>query len=235
MIVLSDVNHIAIRGRKHIPIFEGTDFVFGNGHVGLVVENARTAEIVFDLLVGYFRPKSGIIRRFGRVSWPIGRVLQFRSELSGRKTLRFLCRLYDLDYDSCAEKAHDMMDIDRHFDRGIIHWPRELMLEFGYFASLLPDFDTYLVEGTASTGNEVFNAAWHAEFKRKIRGRNLIYQSNSERYLADYVSSAVALVDGKFRYFSVLGEAFTGAHSLPVVEDPVDRINDVPLLDDQLI
>ena len=224
MIVLSGVSHTAQRGGKTLPIFDKSDFVIGEGHVGLVVDSAATADVLFDLLVGYIQPKAGVIRRTGRVSWPIGRLLQFRSELSGRKTLHFLCRIYNLDFHASLAKARSMMDFGRHFDRGILHWPPELMLEFAYFAALLPDFDTYFVEGTANTSNQAFNLAWHAEFTKRVAGKNLIYQSSGERYIEPYASSALALVNGKLRYFDTLEKAFAAVHNkaIEVVETRED-------------
>lgn len=234
MIILSEVSHIAVRGRKKIPIFDNTNFVFGKGHVGLVVPNASVAEIVFDLLVGYYRPKAGSIRRFGKMSWPIGRLLQFRSELSGRKTLRFLSHLYGLNYRDCADRAHAMMAIERYYDRGMLHWPRELQLEFGYFASLLPDFDIYLLEGTAHTSNETFNEAWQAELNKKTKGKMLIYQTNSEGYMSKLVNSAVGLVNGDLRYFPDITTAFAAVGETPAVEAASNRIEDSSSFDDLL-
>jgi capsular polysaccharide transport system ATP-binding protein len=206
VILLSDVNHETNRHGKKLSLLSGATFAFGSGHVGLVVKSALEAEVLFDLLVGYIKPKHGHIRRFGRVSWPVGRVLQFRNQLSGRKNLHLLCSMYQLDFDKCELFAHNMMNIHKYFDVQTIDWPRELLLEFSYFAALLPEFDIYLIEGATSTSNEEFNKKWDAEFRKIISNKLMIYQSLSERYMRSYVNSAITLKNGILTYFEELDD-----------------------------
>ncbi|HRE20331.1 MAG TPA: hypothetical protein PKW21_04780 [Rhabdaerophilum sp.] len=219
MIVLSEVHHSTKRHGKTIDLLDNAPFAFGEGHVGLLVDSAAAAEVFFDLLVGYIKPKQGRIRRQGSVSWPIGRVMAFRNQLTGRKNLRMLCSLYDLDYEECEHSAYDMMKIEKYFDRQTIEWPRELLLEFAYFAALLPTFDVYLVEGATNTSNDAFNAKWEKEFRRRITGKRMIYQSLSERFTRAFATSAVALQNGRLTHYDNLDTAYA---AVSATDDRID-------------
>lgn len=214
MILLSEVHHNTKRHGKTVDLLDGATYAFGDGHVGLLVESSVAAEVFFDLLVGYIKPKQGRIRRYGRVSWPIGRIHAFRNQLTGRKNLRMLCSLYELDYDECEHMAYDMMKIEKYFDRQAIEWPRELVLEFGYFAAILPEFDVYLVEGATNTSNEDFNEKWDRAFYRRIAGKRMIYQSLSERYMRKFVTSAVTLTNGRLTHYQDLDAAYAAVSAV---------------------
>lgn len=208
MIALRNVTQTVGKGSRTKELLSGANFVFSDEHIGLIVDSTENAEVVLDLLSGIRRPQSGKIWRSGRVSWPIGRIAQYRADLTGKATLHFLASIYDLPFKRCEDLLFGLMDIENNYNKPLINWPRDLLLQFGYATALMPNFEIYIVDSSINTTNEVFMEDWENIFREKITARQLIYFSSAERYLEKYTTRGVALIEGNFFMFEDLSTAF---------------------------
>lgn len=207
------------------------NFVFSEDRLGLAISTTEEAEVIMDLLCGVLRPEFGSIWRDGRPSWPIGRTGQYRADLTAKATLHFLASIYNLNFKACEDLLFGMIDVGANYNKALIKWPRNLLLEFGYITALMPEFDIYIVESTINTANETFNDDFNSLFAERIKGKKLIYYSNNERYLSKYVTRTVGLLDGHFYLFENPSDALKAVEIVsakPVASDPVPERAEEP-------
>lgn len=208
------------RHGKKIPILRNTNFDFDRRRMGLITPREEQSEALLDLMAGYRIPDAGVVHRFGRVSWPVGRQLQLRSELSGRATLRFIARVYDLDFDECEAIAHDLIDFQHYYDRHVTEWPRLLTVKFAHAVVLLPDFDIYLVEGNPIIGDEEFMSRWMPLFEERILTRQMIIACRYAVHLRRFCRIVAVLKQDTLRMYPTVESAFEALESNAVPPSP---------------
>lgn len=197
MIALHDVSDVATKHGKSYPVLSDVSFAFDRRRMGIMAAVDEEGEALIDLISGMRLPMMGSIQRRGRVSWPIGRLLQFRSELSGRDTLRFVCDLYGCHFRQAEDLILSLVDPGRHYSARIAEWPRLLNVKFGHALALLPEFDIYVVEGALELADAAFMQAWMPLFEERVGERQLIMACQYAVYLSRQCRSTVALVEGK--------------------------------------
>ena len=219
MIAFRGVAHSVQRHKKTIPILSGTDFDFDLKRMGLVVGREEQSEALIDLMVGNLLPEAGQVLRLGRVSWPIGRLVQFRSELSGRATVDFICGLYGLNLRLAETFLFSLIDFKHYYDQSISKWPRMLNVEFGHAVVLLPDFDIYIAEGSIILGNPEFMERWSPRFEQRLAGRQLIMACNQAAYLSQFCRTVAVLQNGQLNRYSNVAEAMNATTWVAPVSD----------------
>lgn len=209
MIRLHDVTLSVQERNRRVRILDDVTFAFDRARMGLIADSSIAAERTMDLLAGYLQPNRGKVVRCGRISWPIGRLLQFRSELNGRDTLRFLCGLYRLDFRQAERFMHDLVDFGDHYLEPVAEWPGLLTVKFAHAAVLLPEFDIYLGEGTLTLGDEDFMERWQPLFEQRLAGNRMLILSCAHKvYLERYVSSVAVVSGGRIQLFPDCDSAF---------------------------
>lgn len=229
MIIFRDVSHSVERNEKRLMVLDHANFDFDLHRMGLVAGSETQGEAILDLIAGNLYPEAGAVRHFGRMSWPIGRMAQFRSELSGRDTLRFLTQLYGLDHIRAQNFMFDLVDFEHYYDQPISSWPRLLNVEFGYAAVLLPDFDIYLADGGINVGDAGFMARWAPQFEARLEGRQLIMYCNQAGYLTKYCRTVAVAHEGQLLRRPSVAAAFelvTWIASNPIPDDKAATIED---------
>lgn len=203
-----NASHMSLANHHRMMVLHEANHAFDRRRVGLVAPSALHAERLIDLLIGYIKPKQGVIRRRGRISWPIGRVAQLRSVLTGSQTLHVFADLYGLDARDTLSHVERLMDLTDLMNKPVARWPRDKVLELAYTTALLPQFDVYIVEGSLNASDEAFMERWGEVFAARLEKAQLIYYTSSPAYMARYATSAVALKNGKLIAYSDLNDAF---------------------------
>src|ERR1700747_3139441 len=80
-------------GRK--TVLDNVNAVFESGHnFGILGVNGAGKSTLVRLLAGSEAPDRGTIRRYGRVSFPLGFGGTFHGALTGRENVAFIARIY---------------------------------------------------------------------------------------------------------------------------------------------
>lgn len=227
MISLRNVTHSVVRGGKRLPVFYDASFDFDRRRMGLVASRDELMEAILDIMIGYRLPDDGIVQRQGRISWPIGRLLQFRSELNGRDTVRFLAQLYGLDLQRCEDLFHELIDFEHQYELPVSHWPGLLLVKFAHCAVLLPEFDIYVAQGSIMIGDERFMERWLPKFEERLRGRQLIMACGQAAYLSKFCRSAAVLQDGNLVYYDNIEKACSVAGWSPYGSAENQRVTEI--------
>jgi capsular polysaccharide transport system ATP-binding protein len=224
MIVLRSAHRSVKKGKVSLPLLQDVSFTFDLPRIGLVAAHREVSEGLLDLMAGYISLERGILRRVGRVSWPLGRILPFRSYLTGRVTLRFFCDIYGLDFRKAERFVREIVNFkDQQFDRPVLEWPSLLIVEFSYAAYLVPDFEIYLAEGSISAGDE-FMARWQPLFAKRTEGKQLILTAEYAHRLSPYVEKVVVAEGGKLSLYDTVDGAFSALAEAGAVPGETPRV-----------
>ena len=80
-------------------ILHDVNFCIKRGeNLGILGRNGAGKSTLIRLISGAERPTSGVIHRGMRVSWPLAFGGAFQSHLTGLDNLKFVCRIYGVDY-----------------------------------------------------------------------------------------------------------------------------------------
>ena len=102
-------------GRK--TVLDQVSTVFQSGHnFGILGPNGAGKSTLIRLLAGSEPPDSGIVRRFARVSFPLGFGGTFHGALSGRENVAFIARIYGAAIRTTIDYVEDFSELDEYFE-----------------------------------------------------------------------------------------------------------------------
>ncbi|MEG2312731.1 ATP-binding cassette domain-containing protein, partial [Brevundimonas sp.] len=101
-----EVHNLTMRYResKKTAVFEDLNFKLEHdSRLALLGRNGQGKSTLIKLLGGVLQPTSGQIDWHIRSSWPIGFGGGFQGSLTGRDNIKFLSRIYDVDFEEILE------------------------------------------------------------------------------------------------------------------------------------
>ena len=190
------------------PILNGFSGVIRPGvNVGILGRNGTGKSTLMRLIAGGEQPTSGAIYREGRVSWPLGFAGGFNGHLTGRQNLRFICRLYDADYEGTCDFVEDFAEIGRFFDRPLRTYSAGMRARFAFGAAMALQFDYYLIDEVIGVGDASFQRKCRAVFRARAERATLVLVSHVPRLLEQFCDIGGVLADGELTFYDTLGEA----------------------------
>lgn len=221
-IVLLDgvAKHYPQAGGGQRNILEATTMAFPEGRrVGILGPNGAGKSTLLRLIAGSETPDAGVVRRFGRVSFPLGFSGTFHSDLSGRENLHFLARVYGVDAEAMVEEVTEFAELGRDIDAPVRHYSSGMAAKLAFGASLALDFDAYLVDEATEVGDARFRARSHAAFQAKLRDAALILVSHNSHTIRRFCDCCAILHGGRLSPFATVDEALDAYADLMGVAD----------------
>src|SRR5205823_14999383 len=100
-------------GRK--TVLENVDAIFEPGHnFGILGVNGAGKSTLIRLLAGSEMPDRGIVRRYARVSFPLGFGGTFHGALSGRENVAFIARIYGARIRNAIDYVAAFSELDEY-------------------------------------------------------------------------------------------------------------------------
>ncbi|MEO1789449.1 MAG: ABC transporter ATP-binding protein [Pseudomonadota bacterium] len=200
-IVLKDV-WAAHRTRGTVtPILSGATLDFPGGQaVALLGRNGAGKSSLLRLVAGTVRPDAGEIRRFGRVSWPVGLTGGFHGDLTGAQNVRFIARAYGVDARALVDFVGHFSELGRHMHLPFRGYSSGMRARLGFAASMGVPFDTYLVDEVTSVGDAGFRERSEAMLKDRLSRAGAIIVSHSLQHLARLCTAGVVIDQGRLTW-----------------------------------
>ena len=117
MIVLRNVakRYRMGHGRYH-TVFEGLNLSIAPGEkIGILGRNGAGKSTLIRLISGADLPTRGRVLRKMSVSWPLALGDAFQGSLTGLDNLKFICRVYNVDYRDKIGFVEDFCEIGKFF------------------------------------------------------------------------------------------------------------------------
>ena len=201
--VLSDINLIINPGER----------------VGILGRNGAGKSTLIRLISGAEPPTAGTIDRNMSVSWPLAFSGGFHGTLTGADNVRFICRIYGVDFEPRFEFVKEFSDLGIYLNEPVASYSSGMRARLAFAISMTIDFDCYLIDEVMAVGDERFRERCKIELFEKRKDKAMLIVSHSHRYLAGTCTRFLLFREGTieehddfhevyFRYKATLGEAF---------------------------
>jgi capsular polysaccharide transport system ATP-binding protein len=204
--VLKDINFNLEKGR----------------HLGILGRNGAGKSTLIRLIAGAERPTTGVIRRGMSVSWPLAFGGAFQSHLTGLDNLKFVCRIYGVDYRPLIPFVEEFTELGEYLREPVQHYSHGMLTRLAFALSMAIEFDCFLIDEAMVVGDARFHERCHVELFQKRKDRAFILVTHEAHAIKLYCKTACVLHEGELLPFPTVDEAYDfylaslAGHPLPV-------------------
>jgi capsular polysaccharide transport system ATP-binding protein len=197
---------------RHGPyrVFDNVSFMLQRGrNLGILGRNGAGKSTMIRLISGAERPTNGRIRRGMRISWPLAFTGAFAHNLTGLDNLKFVCRVYGIDYKPLVPFVEDFTELGAFFREPVLHYSHGMMTRLAFALSMAIEFDCFLIDEAMIVGDVRFHERCHYELFQKRKDRAFILVSHDVSAIKTYCENAVVLHEGGLFSFPSVDAAYT--------------------------
>ena len=184
-------------------------------NVGILGRNGAGKSTLIRLLSGAEVPTSGRIHRAMSVSWPLAFAGAFQANLTGMDNLKFICRVYGVDYRPLVPFVEEFTELGVYFREPVAHYSMGMTTRLAFALSMAIEFDCFLIDETMVVGDKRFHDRCHVELFQKRRDRAFILVTHDANVIKLYCERACVLHEGKLTEFDSVDQAYEFYDSLP--------------------
>lgn len=177
-------------------------------NMGILGRNGAGKSTLIRLISGAERPTSGAIRRNMSVSWPLAFTGAFQTHLTGLDNLKFVCRIYGVDYRPCIAFVEEFTELGEYFREPVLHYSHGMMSRLAFALSMAIEFDCFLIDEAMVVGDVRFHEKCHVELFQKRKDRAFILVTHDASVIKLYCENACVLHDGKLLSFPDVDAAY---------------------------
>jgi len=184
-------------------------------NVGLIGRNGAGKSTLLRLIAGVDFPTRGEVRRHCRVSWPLGLAGGLHGSMTGRQSVRFVCRVHGVpeaeirDYE---DYVMDFSELASAFDEPIQTYSTGMNARLKFALSLAFDFDVYLTDELTAVGDAVFRKKAQQAFRDLADRAGLIMVAHQDNVLRQFCQAGVWLHQGQAIWFDDIDDALKAYH-----------------------
>lgn len=207
MIILEDIHKFYPTRHGPVEVLKGVDFTLAPGEkVGILGRNGAGKSTMIRIASGVERPSSGHVERRMRVSWPLAFTGAFHGALTGFDNMRFICRIYGVDFDGLSGFVEDFTELGTYLREPVRIYSSGMRARLAFAISMMIEFDCYLIDEVAAVGDASFQAKCHKELFENRADRALIIVSHDPNYIREHCHRACVLTDGRLLNFTDVEE-----------------------------
>jgi capsular polysaccharide transport system ATP-binding protein len=189
-------------------------------HLGILGRNGAGKSTLIRLIAGAERPTSGLIRRGMRISWPLAFNGAFQPNLTGLDNLKFVCRVYGVDYRPLVPFVEAFTELGSYFREPVSRYSHGMSTRLAFALSMAIEFDCFLIDEAMVVGDVRFHERCHVELFQKRKERAFILVTHDANSIRMYCKNACVLHEGRLIAFPGVEEAF-GFYTSTLAERPV--------------
>ena len=186
-------------------------------HVSLQVErgeklavlgrNGAGKSTLIRILGGVEPVTAGRIEREMSVSWPLAFGGAFQGSLAGLDNLRFISRIYDLDYQDTREFVDDFAQLGRQLGEPVKTYSSGMRARLAFALSIAIEFDCYLIDEVIMVGDQRFFRRCQTELFEKRGDRALIIVSHDMNFIREVCDRGAIIHDSHLQLCGSVDDA----------------------------
>lgn len=210
MIALRDVTKVYPTRHGPARVLDGVSLdILPGEKLGILGSNGAGKSTLVRLISGAERPTTGRIVRDMKVSWPLAFAGGFQGTLTGLDNLRFICRVYGVDYRTRTDQVQDFSELGKYLREPVKTYSAGMRARLAFAISMAIEFDCYLIDEVIAVGDQRFIQKCQEELFEKKAAKGKILVSHNPDYLRQYCERGAVLVRGKLTEFSTVEEAIS--------------------------
>lgn len=209
MIQLTDVSKKYATNSGMRTILSGINLTINPGdHVGILGRNGAGKSTLVRLISGAEPPTTGTIERNMSVSWPLAFTGGFHGRLTGIDNLRFICRIYQVDFNERLAFVKDFSELGSYLYEPVGVYSSGMRARLAFAISMTIDFDCYLIDEVMAVGDDTFRERCKVELFEKRKDKAMLIVSHSHRYLKGTCSRFLLFREGAIEEYDDFDEAY---------------------------
>jgi capsular polysaccharide transport system ATP-binding protein len=190
-------------------VLHDVNFRLGKGeNLGVLGRNGAGKSTLIRLISGAERPTHGRIRRGMSVSWPLAFGGAFQTHLTGLDNLKFVCRVYGVDYRPLVPFVEEFTELGIYFREPVLHYSNGMLTRLAFALSMAIEFDCFLIDEAMVVGDVRFHERCHVELFHKREDRAFILVTHDANVIKLYCKNACVLHEGRLMSFPNVDAAF---------------------------
>jgi len=177
-------------------------------HLGILGRNGAGKSTLIRLLAGAERPSSGVIHHGMQVSWPLAFGGAFAPHLTGLDNLKFVCRIYGVDYRPLIPFVEEFTELGEYFREPVLHYSSGMLTRLAFALSMAIEFDCFLIDEAMVVGDVRFHERCHVELFHKRKDRAFILVTHDAAAMKLYCKNIAVLHEGHFIPFDTVEAAY---------------------------
>jgi capsular polysaccharide transport system ATP-binding protein len=177
-------------------------------HLGILGRNGAGKSTLIRLISGAEQPTSGRIRRGMSVSWPLAFVGAFQQHLTGLDNLKFVSRVYGVDYRPLVPFVEEFTELGNYFREPVLHYSHGMATRLAFALSMAIEFDCFLIDEAMVVGDVRFHDRCHVELFQKRKDRAFILVTHDAKAIKTYCRNACVMHEGRLLPFATVDEAY---------------------------
>lgn len=177
--------------------------------IGILGRNGAGKSTLIRLMSGAERPTLGNIERQMSISWPLAFGGAFQGTLTGLDNLKFVCRIYGVDYRDKIDYVQDFSELGQYMREPVKKYSAGMRARLAFAISMAIEFDCFLIDEIVAVGDSRFHDKCQIELFERRRDRAMIIVSHDTGYIQQHCDSVIVLKEGKLLHFSTVVDAIT--------------------------
>ena len=159
------------------------------------------------LIAGSEIPDFGVIRRYTRVSFPLGFGGTFHGALSGRENVAFIARIYGAGIREVLEYVENFSELGEYLHMPVNTYSAGMRARLAFATCLALDFELYLVDEVTEVGDQRFRQKCAEAFRDRMQRSDIILVTHNIHTLRQYCDRGAILANGELTIFDDIGSA----------------------------
>lgn len=176
--------------------------------IGVLGRNGAGKSTLIRMVSGAEVPTSGTVDRQMSVSWPLAFSGGLHSRLTGADNLRFICRIYGVDFRTRFDFVKDFSELGSFLYEPVKIYSSGMRARLAFAISMVIDFDCYLIDEVIAVGDDRFKDRCQEELFEKRADKALLIVSHSRRYLEEFCNRFLVFRDGRIEEFPAFWPAY---------------------------
>jgi capsular polysaccharide transport system ATP-binding protein len=200
-IVLEQVRVAGRAGER--PLFDDLSLrISDRSRTGILGASKSGKSTLLRLICGTKLPDEGIVKRDGRVSWPIPLSSFMAATHSVARNVRFIARLYGIEDDAFPRRIAEMVDLGPFLNTPLSKCPKFARPRLAFALGVGLDFDTYLFDGSFAPADKPFKEKAAEISAERTAGRGIVVATSNPTEVEQKCESVYVLEAGRATYFA---------------------------------
>ncbi|GBQ34969.1 ABC transporter ATP-binding protein [Gluconacetobacter azotocaptans] len=205
--------HIPGKGPRRV--LDRVNFQLERGQkLGVLGRNGAGKSTLIRILGGVDLATSGRVERTMSISWPLAFTGAFQGSLSGLDNLRFICRIYNLDYTNTRAFVDDFAELGKQLGEPVKTYSSGMRARLAFALSISINFDCYLIDEVVMVGDARFTQRCQDELFVQKKDRALVIVSHSMDFIRDVCDRGGVIHDRKLHLCGDVSEAINEYEAL---------------------